>query len=184
MSDANEYKNAENKLLLLYLVNRMEFPMSRAQITDFVSGADFMDYYTLQQTLAVLVESGHLDATEENSLDNNTTRYVVTGEGQTTLEYFERHIPWSRRQAIDRYITENQGQIKKDYENTATYFPNVENDEFRVKCGVYEDRRALLELFVSVDTREQAKLIQSNWRANASVLYQRIIEALTVAEEK
>ena len=184
MSDANEYKNAENKLLLLYLINRMEFPMSRAQITDFVSGADFMDYYTLQQTLAVMVESGLLDATEENSLDSNTTRYVVTGEGQTTLEYFEKHIPWSRRQAIDRYITENQGKIKKDYEVTATYFPNVENDEFRVKCGVYEDRRALLELFVSVDTREQAKLIQSNWRANASVLYQRIIEALTVTEDR
>jgi len=184
VSDANDYKNAENKLLLLYLINRMEFPMSRAQVTDFVSGADFMDYYTLQQTLAIMVESGHLDATEENALDKNTTRYVVTGEGQTTLEYFEKHIPWSRRQTIDRYITENRGKIKKDYENTATYFPNVENDEFIVKYEVYEDRRALLELFVSVDTREQAKLIQSNWRANASVLYQRIIEALTVTESE
>ena len=183
MPDPNDYKNAESKLLLLYLINRMEFPMSRAQVTDFVSGADFMDYYTLQQTLAVLVETGHLDATEENALDNSTTRYAVTGEGQMTLEYFEKHIPWSRRQTIDRYITENRGKIKKDYENTATYFPNVENDEFRVKCGVYEDKRALLELFVSVDTREQAKLIQSNWRANASVLYQRIIEALTVADK-
>ena len=183
MSDGNEYKNAENKLLLLYLINRMEFPMSRAQVTDFVHGADFMDYYTLQQTLAIMVENGHLDATEENATDNNTTRYAVTDEGQTTLEYFEKHIPWSKRQTIDRYISENRVKIKKDYENTATYFPNVENDEFRVKCGVYEDKRALLELFVSVDTREQAKLIQSNWRANASVLYQRIIEALTVTEE-
>ena len=183
MGNGYENRNAENKLLLLYLINRMEFPMSRAQITDFVQEADFMDYYTLQQTLAILVESGHLDATEENALDNSTTRYVVTGDGQTTLDYFEKHIPWSRRQTIDRYITENRGKIKKDYEYTATYFPNVENDEFRVKCGVYEDKRALLELFVSVDTRQQAKLIQSNWRANASVLYQRIIEALTVTEK-
>ncbi|MCL2571068.1 MAG: DUF4364 family protein [Defluviitaleaceae bacterium] len=180
MSDAKEYKNAENKLLLLYLINRMEFPMSRAQVTDFVQDVDFMDYYTLQQTLAVLVEDGHLDATEENALDNSTTRYVVTGEGQTALEYFEKHIPWSRRQAIDSYIKENRGKIRKDYENTATYFPNMENDEFLVKCGVYEDKRALLELVVSVDTREQAKLIQSNWRANASGLYQQIIEALTI----
>jgi len=182
MSDQTEYKNAENKLLLLYLINRMEFPMSRAQVTDFVRDEDFMDYYTLQQTLAVLVDGGHLDATVENALDNNTTRYVITGEGQMTLEYFEKHIPWSRRQAIDSYITENRGKIKKYYENTATYFPNVENDEFQVKCGVYEDKRALLELVVSVDTREQAKLIQSNWRASASALYQRIIEALTVTD--
>ena len=182
MSDTHEYKNAENKLLLLYLIYRMEFPMSRSQITDFVRDAEFMDYFTLQQTLAVMVESKLLDATEENSLDNSTTRYAVTGEGLTSLEYFEKHIPWSRRQAIDQYITENRGKIKKDYEVTASYFPNVENDEFRVKCGVYEDKRALVELFVSVDTREQAKLIQSNWRANASELYQRILEALTVAD--
>ena len=184
MSDASNNKNVENKLLLLYLINRMEFPMSRAQITDFVQGSDFMDYYTLQQTLATMVESGHLDATEENALDNSTTRYVVTGEGQTTLEYFEKHLPWSRRQAIDRYITENRGKIRKDFEITATYFPNIENDDFHVKCGVYEDKRVLLELTVSVDTREQAKLIQSNWRANASGLYQRIIEALTIAGVK
>ena len=182
MSTAREYKNVEDKLLLLYLINRMEFPMSRAQVTDFVNDADFMDYYTIQQTLAVLVEGGHLDATEENALDKNTTRYVVTGEGQTTLDFFEKHISWSKRQAIDNYINENRGKIKKDYENTATYFPNMDNDEFLVKCGVYEDKRALLELVVSVDTREQAKLIQSNWRANASGLYQRIIEALTVVE--
>jgi len=179
MTDSPD-KTMENKLLLLYLVSRMELPMSQAQVTDFVRDADYMDYYTMQQTLANLVEGGHFDVTEENALDNNTTRYNITDEGQTSLEFFAKQIPWSRRQAIDAYILENQGKIKKDYENIATYFPNMENDEFRVKCGVYEDKRALLELVVSVDTREQAKLIQSNWRANASGLYQRIIEALTV----
>ena len=171
----------ENKLLLLYLISRMELPMSRAQITDFVQDADYMDYYTLQQTLAALIDASHLEATVENALDNNTTRYAVTDEGQVSLDFFEKQLPWSKRQSIDRYIIENRGKIKKDYENIATYFPNMENDEFRVKCGVYEDKRALLELVVSVDTREQAKLIQSNWRANASSLYQRIIEALTVS---
>jgi len=49
---------------------------------------------------------------------------------------------------------------------------------------VYEDRRAIIELFVSVDTREQAKLIQSNWRANASGLYSQIIETLTEVKEQ
>jgi hypothetical protein len=38
-----------------------------------------------------------------------------------------------------------------------------------------------MELSISVDTREQAKLIQSNWKANAKVLYGRIIETLTTS---
>ena len=175
-----EYKDVENKLLILYLINRLELPMSRAQITDFIMQKELMNYFTLEQTIASMVEANLLDAVKEtDAADVNTTQYTVTEEGLTTLEFFESHITYPVRQMINRYIEENRGKIKKDYETVANYFPNVENNEFKVKCGVYEDKRAIIELFVSVDTREQAKLIQSNWRANASGLYVKIIEALT-----
>jgi len=178
-----EYKDVENKLLILYLINRLELAMSRAQIYDFIIEKDLMRPFTLEQTLATMVEAKLLEATiEADAQDVSTTRYSVTEEGLTNLEYFESHIPQPVRQIINRYIEENRGKIKKDYESVASYFPNVENNEFRVKCGVYEDKRAIIELFVSVDTREQAKLIQANWRANASGLYSKIIEALTETE--
>ena len=173
-----EAKDAENKLLLLYLVSRMELPMSRSQIAELVSQAEFMDYFTLQQLLADMADNGLLDSTLENTEDNNTTRFAVTDEGLTTLDYFEHHIPSSTRQTINRFVNDYRPKIKKDYEKTAAYFPDLENDAFRVKCGVYEDKRALLELVISVDTREQARLIQNNWKANAKTLYGEIIETL------
>jgi DNA-binding PadR family transcriptional regulator len=176
---AHEFKTVENKLIVLYLLNRMVLPMSRGQIAEMVLSGDFMDFFTLQQALSEMVDIGYLDASQENAADNNTTRYTLTEEGTNTLEFFERRITFSTRQAIIRYANENRQKIQKDYEKTATYFPDENNDEFRVKCGVYEDKRALLELFISVDTREQAKFIQSNWQRNASVLYGRIIDALT-----
>ncbi|MCL2604341.1 MAG: DUF4364 family protein [Defluviitaleaceae bacterium] len=174
-----EYKDVENKLIILYLLNRMVLPMSRGQIAEMVLSGEFMDFFTLQQNLSEMVEIGFLDASQENAADNNTTRYTATEDGANTLEFFERRIAFSTRQAINRYANENRQKIKKDYEKTATYFPDENNDEFRVKCGVYEDKRALLELFISVDTREQAKFIQTNWQKNASVLYGQIINALT-----
>ena len=182
MTDVNnsEYLQVENKLILLYLINKMDLPLSRSQLTDFVREGEYMDYYTLQQTLAEMVDGAYLEKLQ----DNNNTRYSITDEGVTTLEYFESHITKPVRQMIDIYIEENRGKIKKDYESIANYFPNVENDEFKVKCGVYEDKRAIIELFVSVETREQAKLIQANWRANASGLYTKIIEALTEEQEQ
>ena len=180
-----EYKDAENKLLILYLINRLELPMSRAQITDFIIQKELMNHFTLEQTLSAMVEAEVLETEiESDAVDVSTTRYSVTEEGLTTLEYFENHIPKPVRQIINNYIEENRGKIKKDYERVANYFPNIENNEYKVKCGVYEDRRAIMELFVSVDTREQAKLIQSNWNANASVLYSQIIETLTEVPEK
>jgi DNA-binding PadR family transcriptional regulator len=180
MSDVNatEYKAVENKLLLLYLIEKMDLPLSRSQITDYVRQAEYMDYFTLQQALAEMVKDGYL----ENIQDNNNTRYTITGEGQSTLEYFAKHIPTPIRAKINSYVRDNRRIIKRDYEITATYFPNTENNEFMVKCGVYEDERVLMELFISVDTREQAKLIQTNWKTNAKVLYGRIIEALVVEQ--
>jgi Fe2+ or Zn2+ uptake regulation protein len=172
-------QNTENRLLLLYLIDEMDLPLSRSQITEHVRQSEYMDYYTLQQTLAGMVDSGYLEQTQ----DNNTTRYSVTEEGHTMLEYFKTHIPSSFRTKIDNYVRDHRRNIMKEFENTATYFPNEANNEFTIKCGVYEDRRVLMELFITVDTREQAKLIQTNWKTNAKVLYGRIMGELVSAQE-
>ena len=164
----------KSKLMLLYLIDKMDLPLSRSQITDFILEADLMDYYTLQQSLAEMVEGLYLDSTN----DNNTTRYTITDEGLLTLEYFEKHIPASIRTKINNYVKDNRGEIKRAFENTATFFPNAENNEFLVKCGVYEEGRVLMELSISVDTREQARLIQNNWKTNAKTMYGDIIGIL------
>ena len=179
LTELPEYKAVENKLLLLYLVDKMELPLSRGQITEYVQQAELMDYYTLQQTLAEMVDGGYLDATVDQAQDNATTRYSITGDGLTTLEYFEKHIPATIRVKVNNYARDNQRALKREYENTATYFPGVENDVFTVKCGVYEDNRTLMEISISVDSRDQARIIQTNWKANAKLIYGRIMEAIT-----
>ena len=184
MSDSpeykQEYKDVENKLLILYLISRMELSMSRAQITEFVMDKKPMNYFDLEPTLSDMLEQGLLESFHENAQDVNTTRYIVTNEGGTCLEYFENHIPRPMRNLINQYIDENRGKIKRDFESTANYFPIAESDEFHVKCGVYDDKRVLLELTISVETREQAKHIQGRWRSGASAMYSQIVEILTV----
>ena len=78
-------------------------------------------------------------------------------------------------------MRDNRKNIKKAYENTATYFSNTDTADFTVKCGVYEDDRALMEITISVDTREQARQIQSNWKKNANTLYGKLIETLIIS---
>ena len=168
----------ENKLLILYLIDKMDLPLSRSQITDYIRETEFMDYYTLQQALADMVDGGYLDATK----DNNTTLYTVTDEGLQTLEYFEKHIPTTIRNKINQYVKENRKDIKRAFENTATFFPNEDGTEFLVKCGVYDEGRVLLELSISLDTREQARIIQNNWKTNAKTLYGDIIRTLAMVK--
>ncbi|MCL1863032.1 MAG: DUF4364 family protein [Defluviitaleaceae bacterium] len=177
---ALESNGIENKLLLLYLINTMELPMTRSEVTDFVIQNELMNHFTLGENLSDMVERGFLEATFENTLDENTTRYVVTDEGLTNLELLEGQIPRYIRNIITQYIVDNRGKIKKGYEKTAHYFP-AENGEYIVKCGIYDDKRdsMLMELSFPVFTREQAKQMQQNWHANYTALYEKILSALT-----
>lgn len=172
-----EYAQTENKLLLLYLIDKMDIPLSNAQISQFALEENFMNYFALQQFLADMVQSGYLD----KSQDNNATRYAVTDEGITTLEYFEKHIPIDTRNRINKYVAENRKTVKKDFEITANYFYDHANNEFIVKCGIYEEETMLMEINVSVVTREQAKLICKNWKVNVNTLYGNIIAELVQA---
>ena len=184
MTDINnteylQYKQVENKLVLLYLINKMDLPLSRSQVTDFVREGEYMDFYTLQQTLAEMVEGAYLEKIQ----DNNNTRYCITDEGLTTLEYFENHIPGSMRTKINKYVQNRFSSVKRDFEVTATYFLDNETNEYVVKCGVYEDKRILMEINVSVVTRSQAKLIQTNWKSHVSEIYMNILNEMVMSRE-
>ena len=176
-----EYDDVVNKLLVLYLVNIVDLPVSRAQINGFFSEKELMNYFTLEQNLTDLVERGFLEATTENASDESTTRYTLTESGLTHLEYLESIIPSPVRSSISRSVEEIRGKIKKGFEKTANYFPNAENDEYIVKCGVYDDKRGsmLMEISIPVVTREQAKYIQANWNENYTAIYKKVLAALT-----
>lgn len=173
-SNPNEYGQVENKLLLLYLIDKMDIPLSNSQISQFALEENYMNYFSLQQSLAEMVQAKYLDTTQEN----NTTRYTITDEGLVTLEYFEKHIPITIRNKINSYVLENRKNLKKDYEITANYFYDHNNNEFVVKCGVYENNTTLMEINVSVVSRDQAKLIAQNWKANVNLLYSNVLEQL------
>jgi hypothetical protein len=63
---------------------------------------------------------------------------------------------------------------------TATYFLDSETNEYIVKCGVYEDKRILMEINVSVVSRDQAKLIQNNWKSHVSEIYMNILNEMVI----
>ncbi len=170
----DEGDQVENKLLLLYLIDRMNIPMTNSQISQFTLEENFMSYFELQHILFELVQAGYLQLKQENNL----SYYSITNEGITTLEYFEKHVPVHIRDRILTYVTENQRIDHKAYDVTANYFYDHFSNEFIVKCGLYEKEKSLMELSLLVVSREQAKLICNNWKSNVNKLYGNIISEL------
>lgn len=158
----------------------MDIPLSNSQITQFAIEGDYMNYYSVQQYLSDMVEAGYLD----KSRDYNTTRYTITEEGSQTLEFFLKNIPMTVKNQILKYVSENRKIVKQDFEIIANHFFDHKNNEYIVKCGVYDDEMMLLEMNLSVVSKEQALSICNNWKSNIDILYGQIMDILLMKEKR
>ncbi|HIY04522.1 MAG TPA: DUF4364 family protein [Candidatus Anaerotignum merdipullorum] len=173
MSDAIR-QLAEHKLIILHLLQKMGIALSNSEICQFLLEKNYMDYFSVQQYLAELVDAGWL----EKSREQNHTRYTLTDEGEETVNYFLNHISEHAKTEINTYVQENSKRIRAEYAVTANYFPEI-NDDFLVKCGLNDDNgNVLMEVSVSVVSKQQALAICRNWRKNVSHLYGSILTSL------
>jgi len=173
-SDSSEEQQIESKIMLLFLIDKMDLPMSNSQITQFALEEHYLNYYKVQLYLSEMVNIGYLDSSQ----DNNTTRYTITEEGLLALESFMHYIPQGVRTRICKYVAENRKIVKQDFEIVANYFYDFEKKEYIVKCGVYEDDMMLMELNLTVVSKDQAIAICNNWKSNVDNLYGQIIHTM------
>ena len=166
---------AENKLIILYLIEKIEIPLSNSEICQFALEKNLMNYFSIQQYLTELVESNLLEMITEN----NSTRYTITADGEETLNYFIKHISNYAKTVINTYAKENSKRIREEYAVTANYFQEM-NNEYTVKCGVYDSdgTTSLMEISVNVATKDQARTICRNWRNNVAEIYGQIMYTL------
>ena len=76
------------KLIILHMLEHIDFPLSNAQISDFFLDREYTDYFTIQQVIHDLMDSG-LVRTENT---HNSTRYIITPAGKETLHFFHDKI--------------------------------------------------------------------------------------------
>ena len=88
-----------SKLIVLYMLDRVSFPMSNAQISEFILEKEYTDYFTIQTALSELVEARFIRLKSVR----NTSLYTITEEGQNTLSYFGKKISSQIREEIDAF---------------------------------------------------------------------------------
>ena len=163
---------AENKLIILYLIYQLDMPISWADLLDFAV-PNYMDYMDFQIYLQEMVENGIVEKLNED----NGYFYSITEDGTQCIRYFSKRIPESKLGSILAYVRKNKIRIKKEYSVYANYFYYAEN-EYIVKCGIIEDDAPLIELNLTVASKDQAKLIRKNWKSNVSNIYNTILQSL------
>ncbi|HHW31946.1 MAG TPA: DUF4364 family protein [Clostridiaceae bacterium] len=170
---------AQNKLILLYLIDKINMPLSNLQITKIVLANKFMNYFLLQQHLNELCDDNllSLETIEEKST------YRITANGKKILSYFPGLIPVGIKSRIDNMVSEIRKNIKNETLITADYYPRSEN-EYIVTCKISEDNFPLLNLELAVGTKNDARMICKNWEQHSQSIYAEIIELLTRDRDK
>ena len=159
-------KLAENKLIILHLLQKMGISLSNSEICQFLLEKNYMDYFSW------------LEKTQEQ----NHTRYTLTDDGEEVMNYFINRISDDVKNEINTYVRENSKRIRAEYAVTANYFPEL-NGDFLVKCGLCDDSGAtLMEVNVSVVSKTQAQQICRNWRKNVNIYYRDFLSALAAED--
>jgi predicted transcriptional regulator len=171
MIDCQE--NTENKLLLLYIIEKLNVKISNLQITKIALENKLMNYFFLQQYLNELCENKLLNITTENTKNY----YIITEAGKQALNFFSNRIDEEKKNHINSLIRKIQKNIKNETKILADFTPVSEN-EYIVDCKIQEDTFSLLELKVLVGTKTDARSICDNWKSNTQDIYVEILNAL------
>lgn len=166
-------KSALNKLIVLYILDKIEISISNAQITNIILENNIINYFSLQECIAELEKSDLLKL-EENQ---EKLTYQISDAGQRAISMFADRIPKSIKTLINDYILKNKDRIKKESEIFADFTKNNEN-EYVVNLKVIENEIVLIDLKLNVVSAKQARLICDKWNSSSSKIYGHIMDSL------
>lgn len=161
------------KLMILYMLNKLDCKLTNAQLSQFFVANKYTDYFNIQQTLSELVASGFID----KYVIRNTSYYAITSEGYEALTFFKNQIPKGAMDDINRFLETNKFDLKNEVGTIADYYKHTTGD-YIAHCQVMEGKSLLYELSISVPSEEEAKQVCDNWRLASEEIYAFIMKML------
>lgn len=154
------------KLIILYMLNKVDFPLTNSQISEFILDEGYTTYFKLQQAISELIESGFIR--EEST--HSRTFYHLTEEGAETIHYFKNDISPAIQEDINKFLNEKQYELKNEVSVKSDYYRNS-NNEYSVRCQVIEQGAPLIDLTVTAPTETEAETIANNWTKKNQEIY-------------
>ena len=161
------------KLTILYMLDKAGFPLSNTQLSNFFLEHDYTDYFRVQEVIGNLVDADLILAESTHS----NTQYTLTAAGKETLKFFSDKITEGITQDVIDFFEINKMELRQETSVIADYYKTT-NQNYAVRCQVRSDNNNLIDLTVSVKTKEQAEAICTNWRKQHEEVYMYLMDTL------
>lgn len=161
------------KLIVLYMLSRVTFPMTNAQVSDFILEKDYTDFLTLQQVINELIDAKLI--TSETI--RNRTHLAITEEGRETLQFFQSRIHAGIKQDINAYFRENEYALRNEVSVLGDYYLGS-SGEYEAHLVAKDRGTHLVDITLSVPDEATAAAICDNWQQKNQSIYQYLIQEL------
>lgn len=161
------------KLIILYMLDRVQFPLTTAQISSFILDREYTNFLTLQQVLSELTDAGLI----QKSTVHNRTHLNLTEEGRNTLQYFGNRIGDPIKEDIEQFLQENEMTLRNEVSVQADYYKST-SGEYETRLIAKERGVNLIELTLSVPTKEIATAVCDHWQSRNQEIYKYIVRQL------
>lgn len=155
-----------NKIVVLYMLKRVSFPMSLAELWTFFNEQGEVPEEEFRTTIVSLKDANLLNSEEMNGV----IRYELTKGGEEALHHFGDRIPEEIVAQIESYVTANKFRLRNETGASTEYY-KTESGEYEVHLKVREQKITLFEMKLAVPTEEQAKVLASHLTDNAQAIY-------------
>ncbi len=162
------------KLTILAMLDKVDYPLSNAQIANFFLLQEYTtDYFKIQQALSDLQDAGlvRIKSTRRN------TQYGITAAGRETLTLLGDKVSEAIESDIASYFRENGMQFQNDNAIIADYY-RTPNHEYAVRCQYRKKSCSLIDLTLTVKKKEQAEAICTNWKKQNEEVYGYLMDLL------
>lgn len=161
------------KLMILYILSRVSFPLTNAQLTAFILEKEYTNYFNIQRALSELID----DAFISTKTIRNSTLYRITDSGTETLLFFDNMISSGIKEDIDTYLIQNKYELQEEVSTPADFY-QVKKGEYAAHLCVIERNTPIIDLTLIVPTEEEAARLCNNWREKSSDVYSYLMSSL------
>lgn len=161
------------KLMILYILSRVDFPLSNAQLTAFILEKEYTNYFNIQKAISELLDDEYIAV----KTIRNSSLYIITDTGNETLLFFDNLISSGIKDDIDEYLALNKYQLKEEVSSPADY-TQIKKGEFSVRLSVIERDTRIIDLTISVPTEDEAVIICNKWSEKSPDIYSYIMSVL------
>ncbi len=161
------------KIIILYMLDKVDFPLTTSQFSDFILNEEYTNYFTLQQCISELVDSGFIRPEYAHA----KTYYHLTDEGRESLGYFKDDISPEILLDVDAYLKDKQYELRDESSVKADFYETGDH-EYDLRCQVLEKGVPIIDLTLKVPDEETAAAAADNWEDKNQELYALIMEKL------